>query len=58
MSGPGETTPRGLCTGSPGDLGMQEVASPKGPKYLYATKYGYCSGNFHMVAIRIPHIGT
>ena len=27
-------------------LGPLLVAVPKGPKYLYGTKYGFCSSNF------------
>ena len=25
---------------------QEEVPYPKGPKYLYGTKYGFCSSNF------------
>ena len=26
--------------------GMLGIVSPKGPKYLHGTKYGFCSSNF------------
>ena len=32
--------------------------NPKGPKYEYGTKYGFCSSNFSMVWVSIPHMGT
>ena len=33
----------GLCAVMKRNL---EVSNPKGPKYLYGTKYGFCSSNF------------
>ena len=37
---------------------LQGPANPKGPKYLYGTKYGFCSSNFSMVWVSIPRMAT
>ena len=29
------------------DAVVKSDTSPKGPKYLHGTKYGFCSSNFH-----------
>ena len=34
------------------------MSNSKGPKYLHGTKHGFCSGNFLMVGVSIPHMGT
>ena len=40
------------------DSTVATIANPKGPKYLYGTKYCFCSSNFPMVWVSIPHMGT
>ena len=36
----------------------QSKADPKGPKYLYGTKYGFCSSNFPYGLSKYAHMGT